>query len=258
MTRRLRSDGKDERIFRILVEDGVNLHAEVIPRSRFKQMVEGTSRTALSCDFFAGRRVVHSKDPSIERWFEQANEVATKDQERELLVYSTWTIHAHRHAEKRLERKGDLELAAQATLAAAHGVAHTEIIRRGEVCEGDVIQRAMEGDPDLFRATYLDVLSRRKNRRALAAALEAIDGYLDEHARDHLRPLPAHLEKQGRIVPLSEIGDHFASSQAHPWHLESACEWLERKGTLRKVSAPFELTGRSTGRVEEPAYFIDV
>src|SRR6478736_5795203 len=43
VSRRLPSDGNDERIFRILVEDGINIHAEVIPRSRFKQMVEGSS-----------------------------------------------------------------------------------------------------------------------------------------------------------------------------------------------------------------------
>src|SRR6516165_1682383 len=43
VSRRLPSDGKDERIFRILVEDGINIHAEVIPRSRFKKMVEGAS-----------------------------------------------------------------------------------------------------------------------------------------------------------------------------------------------------------------------
>ena len=56
VSRRLRSDGNDERIFRILVEDGINIHAEVIPRSRFKQMVEGASRTAFSCNFFAQRK----------------------------------------------------------------------------------------------------------------------------------------------------------------------------------------------------------
>jgi hypothetical protein len=43
---RLLSDGKDERICRILVENGINIYAEVIPRSRFKKMVEGASRTA--------------------------------------------------------------------------------------------------------------------------------------------------------------------------------------------------------------------
>src|SRR5262245_37331927 len=123
--RRLPSDGKDERIFRILVENGINIHAEVIPRARFKQMVEGASRTAFSCNFFAIREIAYCKDPSIESWFKKANSVATKDQERELLTFSTWTIHAHRHARKRLDIKNDLELAAQGTLSAAHSVAHT-------------------------------------------------------------------------------------------------------------------------------------
>ncbi len=257
VSRRLPSDGNDERVYRILVENDINIHAEVIPRSRFKKMVEGASRTAFSCNFFAERRMVFSKDPSIESWFKKANSLATKDQERELLTFSTWTIHAHRHARKRLEIKGDLELAAQETLGAAHSVAYLEIIRRGEVWEQDVIYRAIEGDPALFQTIYLDVLSKRKNRRVLTAALDAIDGYLDKHYQAHLRPLLEYLKKQNRIVALSEISDHFAFSQLHPWHLESACEWLERKGLLQKLSAPFKLTKRSLERVEEPAYLLD-
>lgn len=258
VSRRLPSDGNDERIFRILVENGINIHAQVIPRSRFKQMVEGSSRTAFSCNFFAERRIVASKDPSIESWFKQANRLATKDKERELLTFSTWTIHAQRHARQRLDIQGDLQLAVQETLWAAHSVAHTEIIRRGEVWEQDVIYRAMEGSPDLFQTIYLDVLAKPKNRRVLSTALDTIEAYLDEHYRAHLKPLIDYLKKQSRVVPLSEISDNFAFSQLHPWHLESACEWLERKGLLEKVSAPFKLTRRSQERVEEPAYFLDV
>jgi hypothetical protein len=258
VSRRLPSDGNDERVFRILVENGINIHAEVIPRARFKKMVEGASRTAFSCSFFAEREIVYSKDPSIAGWFKKANSIATKDQERELLTFSTWTIHAHRHARKRLDIKGDLELATQETLGAAHSVAHTEIIRRGRVCEQDVIYRAMEGAPALFQTIYLDVLSKRKNRRVLRAALDAIDGYLDKHYQAHLRPLLGYLRKQNRVVPLSEVSDHFAFSQLFPWHLESACEWLARKGLLERFSAPFKLTKRSPERVEEPAYLLDV
>ena len=257
VSRRLSSDGNNERIFRILVENGIIIHAEVIARSRFKKMVEGASRTAFSCNFFAERRVVYSKDPSIENWFNTANSVAVKDQERELLAFSTWTIHAHRHARKRLTIKGDLELAAQETLGAAHSIAHTEIIRQGKVWEQDVIYRAIEGDPALFQTIYLDVLAKRKNRKVLEAALDAIDGYLDLHYKAHLKPLLSYLKKQNRVVPLSEISDNFAFSQLHPWHLESACEWLEQKGRLQKLSAPFKLTKRSLERVEEPAYLLD-
>jgi hypothetical protein len=254
VTRRLPSDGSDERVFRILVENGINIHAEVIPRSRFKKMVEGASRTAFSCNFFATRQVVYSKDPSIDAWFKQANSVATKDKERELLTFSTWTIHALRHARQRLEVKGDLELAAQEIVGAAHSVAHTEIIRQGQVWEQDVIYRAIEGAPELFQTIYLDVLAKRKNRRVLSAALDAIGAYLDKHYKAHLKPLLDYLKKQNRVVPLSEMSDHFAFSQIHPWHLESACEWLEGRGLLEKVSAPFKLTKRSLERVEEPAY----
>ena len=103
----------------------------------------------------------------------------------------------------------------------------------------------------------LDVLAKRKNRRVLSTALDAIDGYLDRHYQAHLRPLLSYLKKQNRALPLSEISDQFAFSQLHPWHLESACEWLERKGLLQKLSAPFKLTKRSLERVEEPAYFLD-
>jgi uncharacterized protein len=257
VSRRLPSDGDDERVFRILVENGINIHAEVIPRGRFKKMVEGASRTAFSCNFFARRQIVYSKDPSIDTWFKQADSVAAKDRERELLTFSTWTIHAHRHARKRLDVKGDLELAAQEIVWAAHSVAHTEIIRRGQVWEQDVIYRAIDGDPELFRTIYLDVLAKREDRRVLSTALGAIDGYLDAHYRAHLKPLLDYLEKQDRVVPLSEMSDHFAFSQVHPKHLEAACEWLERKGLLEKVSAPFKLTKRSLERVEEPAYLFN-
>jgi hypothetical protein len=174
------------------------------------------------------------------------------------LTFSTWTIYAHRHARRRLEIKGDLELAAQEIVGAAHSVTHTEIIRQGQVWEQDVIYRAIEGAPELFQTIYLDVLAKRKNRRVLSRALDALDAYLDQHYRTHLKPLLDYLKKQNRVVPLSEMSDHFAFSQVRPWHLESACEWLERRGSLEKVSAPFKLTKRSLERVEEPAYFFNV
>jgi hypothetical protein len=257
VSRRLRSDGNDERIFRTLVEDGINIHAQVIPRSRFKMMVEGSSRTAFSCNFFSHRKLVYSIDPSIDSWFESANQVATKDRERELLIFSTWTIHVHRHAQKRLELKNDIDLTFQAILEAAHSVACTEIIRIGQVWEEDVIYKAIEVNPELFQCIYLNVLADRKSRRILEDALNAIDAYLDEHHQTHLKPLLQFLRKENRAVPLSEISDSFAYSSVYPWHIESACEWLERKGRLQKLSAPFKLTKRSHEPVEEPAYFLD-
>ena len=255
VTRRLRSDGNDERLYRIFVENGVNIHAEVIARSRFKQMVEGASRTTFACNFFAKREVIYSRDASIQNWFEQANSVAVKDRERELLAFSVWTIFASRQARKWLHEKEDLELAFQELLNAAHSLAYTEIIREGIICEDNIIYKAIELNPGLFQKTYVELLSGKKNRKSLQTALEAIEQYLLQHYPSHLKPLLAFLEKEDRVVPLSEIGDQFAFSQIYPWHLEAACEWLEQQGKIQKFSSPFKLTKRSIEFLEEPAYF---
>src|ERR1041385_7319961 len=110
VTKRLRADGEDPRIFRTLVEEGVNLHAELIPRTPFKRMVEGSARTAFRFSFFARRKLIYSNDPTLVKWFEEADTLARKDQERELCIATTWLIHSVRHARRLLEDEKELQL----------------------------------------------------------------------------------------------------------------------------------------------------
>jgi len=257
VTKRLRVDGEDPRIFRTLVEEGVNLHVELIPRSRFKRMVEGSARTAFRYSFFARRKLVYCKDPSLAKWFEDADTVARRDQERELCIATTWLIHAIRHATRLLEHQRDLDLAFQELLGGAHCVAAAEVIASGEVHEGLVIQRGLELAPALMRQVYLDLLAAPRTAENLGKTLAALEAYLDKHAEARLRPVLSYLRKEKRLVPLSELADHFAHSQLFPWHLESACEWLEEKKRIGKFSAPFGLTKLSRVEVEEPAYLCD-
>ena len=142
--------------------------------------------------------------------------VATKDQEKELLATMTWAIHAYRHLHKLLTLKEDLELCLQSLLWAAHSVAAIEIIQRGEVYEQEAIYKALEIKPELFQVIYLDLLTRSRTTDLLVAALNRIDAYLEENGARFLKPLLHYLDKQGRVVPLSEISDHFAFTQLYP------------------------------------------
>jgi hypothetical protein len=257
VTKRLRADGEEPRVFRTLVEEGVNLHVELIPRSQFKRMVEGSARTAFQCSYFARRKLVYCEDPSLAKWFEEADTVARRDQERELCIATTWLIHTHRHAARLLEHSRDLDLVFQTILDGAHCVAAAELIAFGEVHEGLVIHRALQLAPDLMREIYLEPLAAPRTAESLGKTVAALDGYLEKHAEERLRPVLRYLRKEKRLIPLTELADHFAHSQLYPWHLESACEWLERKGKLTKLSAPFGLTRTSRVEVEEPAYHCD-
>ena len=254
VTKRLKADGQNERISRILVEEDINIYAELIPRSRFRQMVEGSSRTAFSCSFFAKRELIYSNDKSIASWFKKANTTASKDQDRELLNTTTWAIWAHRHAKKLFDIKKDLSLCKESVIWTAHAIASMQQVRAGELREHDIIYAAIERDPDLFQSLYLDVIAKKPMKKLLQAAIDTAAEYLEDHYAANLKPVIQYLKKQRCVVPLSEISEHFAFSQLHPHHLEAACEWLEEHGHLEKVSAPFKLTKKSRVDVEEPAY----
>lgn len=257
VTRRLPSDGNEERVYRLLVENGVNIHTEQIPRSRFKRMIEGSSRTAFRQNFFAKRTLVYCDDVSIGKWFKKANSVATKDQDKELLAAMTWVIWGHRHASKILHVKGDLQLCVEELTWVAHALAAIHIILDGKVYEQTAIHKAIELNPELFQTVYLDLISKRKSKKLMQAVLDTIDDYLESNAKRFLKPMTSWMKKQKRMIPLSEMSDQFAHTQLYPWHLESACDWLEERGQLEKVSAPFKLTSKSRSEVEEPCYLLD-
>jgi len=254
VTRRLRADGEDPRIFRTLVEEGVNLHLELIPRTRFKRMVEGSARTAFRYSFFARRKLLYSNDPALGKWFEEADTLARKDQERELCIATTWLIHSLRYARRLLEDEKDLELTFQELLGCAHCVAAAEVIAAGEVFEGLTINRALQLAPETMKELYDDLLKGSRTRPKLRKKLAGFEAYLEKHAEVRLQPALRYLKREKRLVPLSELSDFFAHSQLFPWHLESACEWLEEKKRIGKFSAPFALTKLSRVEAEEPAY----
>lgn len=254
VTKRLRADGEEPRIFRTLVEEGVNLEVELIPRTRFKRMVEGSARTSFRYSFFERRRLLYSSDPSLAKWFEEADTLARKDQERELCIATTWLIHTARHARRLLEDEKDLELAFQELLGCAHCVAAAEVIAAGEVHEGLMIHRALQLAPAVMKDLYVDLLKGSRTGPKLGKKLAGFEAYLENHAEVRLQPVLRYLKKERRLVPLTELSDYFAHSQLFPWHLESACEWLEQKGRIGKFSAPFALTKLSRVEAEEPAY----
>lgn len=257
VTRRRHSDGDEPRIWRTLVEQDVNLWCELIPRARFKQMVEGSARTSFSYNFFATRTLVYSTDEGITRWFEQANTLALRDQKHELLMTTGWVAHSLRHTRRLLDLKEDLPLAWQSALEVAHALAAVHVVQRSEICETPAIYRALADNPGFFNTVYTALLTPGISEYIIRTALETGEAWLDEHGEAHCEPVLRYLRQQHRAVPLSELADQFAFTQLYPWHLEAACEWLVRTRRADKLAADLLLTKRSRTPVEEPAYFID-
>ena len=254
VTLRRKSDGEEVRIWRALVEYDVNIWVELIPRSRFKRMVEGSSRTAFSYNFFAKRELVYSRDESIEKWFNTANSLAQRDQKNDLLISTLWVVHELRWARKLLDVEQDIDRAWQAAIQAAHALAGAHVVESGEICEYRIIYKAISLNPDLFQVAYTELLSGGASDSHIRAALDSGETWLNDHGVHIMDPLIQYLRTQARVVGLSELADHFAYSQLYPWHIESACEWMVRQGLIEKIANEITLTKKSRVQVEEPAY----
>jgi len=254
VTRRCRFDDEEKHLYRTFIEEGVVIEAELIPRSRFKRMIEGNSRTAFTCSFFAKRLLQYSTDASLERWFEEANALATKDQQTALWIATCWLIHPLKHIDRLLNLKKDPQRAREELLWSAWTLAAIEIIERGQICEGDLVQRGLELNPELFRVVYSEVQSGAARKAKVLVALKRVHQHLDEHGKRWLKPLLQALKKKGRLTALSELADDYGHTQIYPWHIETACAWLAEKSVVSTFSAPFRLTKRSVVEIEEPAY----
>ena len=217
-------------------------------------MIEGTSRTAFTCNFFAKRALLFASDASLEKWFDDANTLATKDRKTALWIAASWLIHPLKHIDRLLKIKNDPQLARQEMLWVAWTLAAIEIIKRGEIWEEEIIYRGLEYNPELFKAVYTNVQSGSADEGRVRVALERTHKELKQHGEEWLKPMIDALRKKRRLTSLSELADDFAHTQIYPWHIQTSCEWLSEQGIINAFSAPFRLTKRSSVELEEPAY----
>jgi hypothetical protein len=86
------------------------------------------------------------------------------------------------------------------------------------------------------------------------AALDAVDRYLADRARDLFAPVLDHLRDVGEARSSTEIEDHFKKTYGFEG-ATSACEYLSDQGIVGKASTAVRLTKRSNVDVQELAFF---
>src|SRR6266536_1647319 len=78
-------DKKVEGGARALYADGVNVHAQLMPRAEFRKTVEGTVRNSFTHSFLAKGRLLYTHDPTIADLCASLGEIGDRDIEVQLL-----------------------------------------------------------------------------------------------------------------------------------------------------------------------------
>jgi hypothetical protein len=237
-----------------LYANGVNVHAFLIPRTAFRQTVEGSIRNSFMHSLLAKGKLLYTHDPTIGELCARLHEIGTRDIQVQLLRAATNALPPIDKAHKWFTTRGDLDYTALWILYAATPLAQIEVISARLLADREVIPQAMRLNPTFFKTIYTDLLNTKKTPESVETALDAVDRYVAERTTTLFGPVIEHLREFGEARSSSEIEDHFKRN----FDLEgvtTACEYLADQGLIGKASTPVHLTKKSNVEVQELAFF---
>jgi hypothetical protein len=237
-----------------LYADGVNVHAMLIPRAKFRAMVEGSLHGSFVHSFLAKGRLLYTHDPTIEALFGRLQRRGQRDTAILMLHAATAALPTLYKARKWLETRGDVAYTALWTLYTASAIARLEVIAGGLLPDREVLPQALALNPALFKTIYLDLLTSGTDRAPVERALTAAEEYVSSRARTVFAPVLDYLREQGDVRSSRDIEDHFRKT-FDVRGTTTACEYLADLGLLGKASTSVQLTRKSTVSVEELAFF---
>lgn len=251
-----------------LVENGVNIHANISPRSAFKQTIESAQQGSFMHSYFSHSTLLFSQDASIQEWYNKnanLDNIGERDKQFQLLNVIASTLPSLVYAEKQFYVNKDCLTSFLSLLNVVQGLARLEVLLNNEIPAREVIQPALRYNPDFFNGVYTDLINCEKTEAVVQNALDAINAYLDE--REFIfQPILDYLIEQKAPRTNTELNADLGrrlhvNSEGIPEFdeepLDLTCQWLAWKGIIRQVTMPIKLTAKSQVPVEEPAYYYD-
>lgn len=239
-----------------LVENGINIHAFVNPRSEFRRLMEGSIQSSFMHSLLNHGRLLFSRDETIVHLFERRDHLGARDREVQLLRATASVLPGITKAEKWFHVKRDLNYSFLWIMKTIDGLASIEVLLKGEVTGREVIQQALRHNPVFFNVVYSDLINGPKTEETILACLQQIHGYLRDRIPLLFGPLLTYLAEAGGVRSATEL-NHYFSNQMNLQGVDSVCEWLADQDIIQKLSSPVRLTEKSRVDVEEAAYYYE-
>ena len=237
-----------------LYADGVNVHAQLIARTEFRKLAEGSLRNSFFHSYLAKGRLLFTHDETIRGLFDRLSAIGERDTRLQMLREATSVLPPLYKAHKWMITRGDLDYTALWILHTATPLARLEIISARRLADREVLPQALALNPSLFTTIYSDLLNKRKTKASVQGALDAIDKHIASRATTVFAPVFEYLAEAGEARGCTEIDRDFCRN--HGVHgVITACEYLADQDLIGKASVSTRLTRRSNVDVQELAFF---
>src|SRR6266508_3178051 len=250
-----RSEKAAERFY-YLVEDGINIHAWLISRSRFREQIERALQSSFFHSYFSKSTLLFATDETIAEYYANIQRLGARDRELQLLKAASEVLPILAKAEKWLYVKNDPAYSFLWLMYMVNGLATVEVLMHSEITGREVVQQAMKHNPTFFNAIYFDLIAQPVDAAAVERALQMVNDYLDDRLYTLFQPILDYLAAAGGPRSATEL-DRYFEKKVQSETLGAAYEWLADKGAIQKISTPLRLTEKSRVAVEEAAYYYD-
>jgi hypothetical protein len=250
----IQQDGLDREVQNLwLVEDGINISATVISRSRFKRQMDGALQGSFMHSIRSQSQLLFTQDESITDWLTETAAIGNRDQEFQLLRAAAWVPPILDKAEKWFYVKNDPDYSFVWLIDVVNRLATIEVILNSEAPGREVIHQALKYNPTFFKTMYTDLIHGPKDAEVIRTALQLADSYLMDRAERLFKPILDYLAEAQGPRTVAELNDYF-KNKTQTGEIFWAYEWLARKGIIEKVAAPTRLYKKSQITLEVPAY----
>ena len=249
--------GREEKPSRsfALVEHGVNIHAILLPRSKFKQALEGSLQGDMMHSSFALSTLLFTTDDTIRAYYQDGRKIGARDAQLRLLIAGQSALYTLAKAEKWLYTRKDVAYSFLWLMYCVNNLAQIEVLLHGELTSREVIPQALKLNPAFFDKVYLELVNAKKDEAVMQRAINLVNAYLDGKVYTLFGPVLDYLREQGGTVTSSELEAYFKKQVQQNDTLSGVYEWLAFKGVIQKVPSPLRLTQRSSVTVDEAAYY---
>jgi uncharacterized protein len=240
-----------------LVENGVNIHAVLFPRSKFKQFLEGSLQGSVTHSSFALSTLLFTTDDSIRAYYQDGRTIGRRDRQMRLLAAGGAALYTLAKAEKWLVTRRDIAYSFLWIMYTIENLARIEVLFHSQLTSREVIPQALKLNPTFFNTVYTELIHKKKDEATIQQALDQINSYLDSKVELLFGPVLDYLNQAGGIRTSSEMDSYFRKQVQLEWGLSNVYEWLADKGIIQKVPSPLRLTQKSQVVVDEAAYYYD-
>lgn len=237
-----------------LLENDVYIHVFMQPRSAFRKMIEGGLQSSFMHSALARSRLLFTHDETIRELYDGIQALHSRDRQVQLMHAASHVIPTLYKAEKWFHVRRDLHYAFLYIMLCANSLAKIEVFMHGQLAGREVIQQALELNPEFFNKVYTDLIDQPKTEAVVGEALGLIDAYLEERLPDLFQPILDYLAEEGSARSVTEIETWF-DNQMNLRGVTTVCEWLSDKDVISRVSSPLRLTLKSNVEYEELGFY---